>query len=58
MKPNTFETWMRAVDNHVSTIAGVSVHDLPDCMFRDWYDDGCSPQDAAFDALEYAGWEC
>ena len=33
----TFEKWMERVDGLVMRHAGVSVYDLPDCSFHDWY---------------------
>jgi hypothetical protein len=45
-KPD-FDTWMKQVDRAVSAKTGVSVHDLPDCSFRDWYDQGVSASSAA-----------
>jgi len=51
-----FERWMREVDREVRAISGVSVHDLADCPFRDWFEDGESAQDAAQMALENEGW--
>jgi hypothetical protein len=53
----TFETWMHAVDVAVEHRAGVSVHDLPDCCFRDWYEDDVPPVTAAKRALEEAGFD-
>lgn len=54
-KKLTFEEWMKAVDIIVMSISGVGVYDLPDCTYRDWYDDECTPREAAEWALEYAG---
>lgn len=43
----TFEEWMKAVDQAVQSSIGVSVHDLPDYAFRDAYDDGVAPNRVA-----------
>lgn len=51
---DTFENWMRRVDAVVTARAGVSVHDLPDMSFRDWYDEGITPGQAARLVLEDA----
>lgn len=51
----TFQQWMRAVDSEVYALAGVSVHDLADQTFRDWYDDEIEPSEAAEMALENEG---
>lgn len=48
----TYEEWMKQVDRHVYSLAGVSVHDLGDFMSRDMYQDGCDPEEAAQEALE------
>ena len=53
----TFQQWMQAVDDATYRIAGVSIHDLPDCSFRDWYTDEMSPTEAAREALDNAGWD-
>lgn len=51
----TFERWMQKVDELVITISGVSVYDLPDYPYRDWYDSGKEPLEAAADALGNEG---
>lgn len=50
----SFEAWMREVDAAVSRRMGLSVYDLPDVPFRDWYDDGTSPRSAAARAIRAA----
>ena len=57
MEDYEFQQWMRAVDRSVQRTAGVSVHDLEDCLFRDWHEDGMDPGEAADLALENAGWD-
>jgi hypothetical protein len=52
--PTGFDTWMEAVDDAVQANCGASVRDLPDCCYRDWFDDGLSPREAARLALENA----
>lgn len=52
----TFDEWMKRVDAHVSRICGLSYSDLPDIAYRDMYDDGASPKEAAQEALAEAGW--
>ena len=49
-----FETWMRRVNAVVVSKTGCSVHDMPDCCFRDWYDDGMGPVAAAKKAIRNA----
>ena len=48
----TFEQWMTKVDKIIGLMTGLSVYDLPDCPFRDWYDDEFSPAQAARKALQ------
>ncbi len=47
----TYAQWMRAVDAHVSRIAGVSVHDLADFCSRDQWHDAVPPAEAAEEVL-------
>lgn len=42
-----FAVWMREVDAALVIICGLVTADLPDCTYRDWYDDGVSPKAAA-----------
>ena len=46
-----YEQWMRDVDAEVIARTGMSVHDLADVAFRDWYDDGITPAKAAARAI-------
>ena len=48
-----FDAWMRKGDAVVSR-QGLSVHDLPDVSYRDWFDDGMSPARAAAKAIRMA----
>jgi hypothetical protein len=43
----TLEEWMKRVDRVVLRLAGVSVHDLADQTFWDWWHDGMKPSEAA-----------
>ena len=43
----TFDEWMRRVDAVMWRAVGVSIHDLPDCDFRTWYDERLRPVRAA-----------
>lgn len=47
----SFEEWMRRVDASVQRKVGLSVHDLADVAFRDWYDDGVTAAGAATRAI-------
>ena len=50
-----FDGWMAAVDAECERRYGVSVYDLADCPFHDWYDDGVSPKSAAVKARRMQG---
>lgn len=54
-KDMAFTEWMAEVDDVVVGLIGLMASDLPDCLWRDWFDSGMSPQDAAAEALEEAG---
>lgn len=49
-----FENWMKLVDNYIVQVIGLTSADLPDCCYRDWYDDGVSPKSAAKRAMRSA----
>lgn len=51
MKRN-FEEWMLLVDVACHKIAGCSIHDLGDCCFDDWFEEGISPTSAASRAIK------
>lgn len=48
----TFEEWFKEVDQHVQKAVIISVHELPDCPYHDWYDDGVRPATAAKRAIK------
>jgi hypothetical protein len=51
----TFEDWMEAVDIEVVNVAGIETDDLEDQTYRDWFDSGMTPHEAALQALENCG---
>lgn len=51
----TYRDWMKAVDQEIQKIAGVGLHDLPDCAYYNWYADDYTPEKAARMALKNAG---
>lgn len=55
MTDGGYDAWMREVDREVIARTGLSIHDLEDQPFRDWYRDEMSPREAAETAIEYAG---
>jgi len=50
----TYEAWMQLVEREVAKSCGMSVSDLPDCCFRDWYEDEMPAKSAARKAIRYA----
>ena len=50
----TFEQWKQQVDRHIAEFCGLTSDDLPDCNYRDWYEDEVSPAQAARRAVKYA----
>ena len=50
-----FENWFREVDGEVLRLSGLSVRDLPDCPYGDWYP-MYTARAAAKKALNEAGW--
>jgi hypothetical protein len=50
-----FERWMQHVDGYVWRLVGVSVYDLSDCPFRDWFEDELPPIEAARKAVKRDG---
>ena len=53
-QPRFYQKWMRRVDNIVWEKAGRSLRDLPDCLYRDWYEEGIPAEQAARRALSNA----
>jgi hypothetical protein len=54
MSSISFNEWMAQVNALVLHKTGVSVHDLADMSFHDWYDDGITPPQAVKLVLEEA----
>ena len=50
----TFEQWLKEVDEAVQAKCYLSIHDLPDCPYHDWYDDGKTVKGAASAAVRMA----
>lgn len=49
-----FEKWIAAVDNHVEASLGLSIRDLVDRPYYDWFENGYTPAEAAEDVVESA----
>jgi hypothetical protein len=45
---------MGTVDGLCQRRYGLSIYDLPDCCFRDWFDEGMTPGEAVSLARESA----
>jgi hypothetical protein len=43
----SFDAWCMEVNRIVVNLCGMSLEDLPDCAYRDWYDDNLTPSRAA-----------
>jgi len=54
---SNFDLWMAKVDQAVARKSGLSVYDLADQCYRDMYDDGFTPSQAAQVALSEEGFE-
>lgn len=50
-----FQTWMRKVDAIVTRKCGLGCMDLADVCYRDWFDSGTTPGQAARDVLAENG---
>ena len=55
VEKQTFAQWKARVNACVIARAGVCADDLPDAPYYDWFEDGCSPQEAAEMVLEESG---
>ena len=49
-----FDKWLAAVDNYVETALGLSIRDLVDQPYYDWFEAGYAPDEAADEAVENA----
>lgn len=47
-----FQDWKDKVDAALIATCGLPSDDLADCCYRDWFDSGTSPSDAAQMVLE------
>lgn len=48
-----FELWLEAVDLWLMALAGLTSRDIGDWSYRDAYEAGVHPNDAAQDALDH-----
>lgn len=49
-----YAAWFKEVNAVVAARVGLSVYDLPDCPFMDWYAAGVSAKSAAARAIKNA----
>lgn len=54
MPTQTFEEWQATIDRYVGRVIGLSIHDLPDQPYRDWFDDEVTAKEAAREIVESA----
>lgn len=52
MSDGAFDQWMKVVDSLICDQLGVGAGELPDYLWRDAYDDGIAPEDAAEDYID------
>lgn len=50
-----FDEWMKLVDKEIDRIVSLSSGDLADQTYRDWFNDGYTPEAAAEECLENEG---
>jgi hypothetical protein len=55
--PLTFEQWFKKAEAHAAGLIMLSLHDLADQPYRDWFEAGYTPQEAAEEALENEGFD-
>lgn len=54
MAKKNFEQWLKDVNESVRKRTGLDLFDLPDCPYRDWFEDGMRPASAAAKAIRMA----
>ena len=48
---SSFRLWLVEVENMIFQETGLTRDQLPDCLYRDWFDAGMSASDAATEAI-------
>jgi hypothetical protein len=51
-----FGIWLSKCDDVVESTLGLSLHDMPDALWRDYFDDGLDP-DEAVDCAKCDYWQ-
>jgi hypothetical protein len=54
MQKLSFEAWEKEVNRWIEIRSGMSLDDLPDCCYYDWYEAGMNPKRAAKKAIRNA----
>ena len=57
MTDTTFDAWMKKVDHRIKAMVGLSYRDLPDRNWRDMFDAGWGPREAADMVLSDEGFD-
>jgi hypothetical protein len=52
---NSFVEWLNKVNRKVIALTGITIHDLSDQPFREWFDEGMDADEAAELTLEDNG---
>ena len=53
-REEAFSKWMGKVNARLIEKTGMTSEDLPDCCYRDWFDDGMQPRSAAAQVIKAA----
>ena len=53
----TFDDWMAEADDRFTAHTGVSIYDVEDQPWHDWYSDGMHPHTAADQAMDLIDYE-
>jgi hypothetical protein len=51
----TFEEWMAQVDEELEGLCGMTTLDLPDQLYREWFEASYSPAQAAIKTMDNEG---
>lgn len=53
----SYKSWKYLVDRDIMRLVGMWAEDLTDQPYRDWYEAGTTPRDAALEALANNGYD-
>lgn len=57
MAKPSYRAWLAEVNREIQYRTSLGISDIEDWTYRDAYDDGKDPEEAAILALENSGWE-